>query len=103
MLSRNSHTHWESARVIDPARRAEVVPTTGSGSGLLAAMCILLIGVYQRMISPLLGPTCRFHPTCSTYAIQAIHRYGPFGGSARALARLARCHPLNPGGYDPVQ
>jgi putative membrane protein insertion efficiency factor len=80
-----------------------MVPSAGPGSRLLAEVFVLLIGVYQRLISPLLGPSCRFHPTCSTYAIQAIHRYGPFGGSARALARLARCHPLNPGGYDPVQ
>ena len=80
-----------------------MLPLASLISGFLASTCILLIGLYRQMISPLLGPSCRFHPTCSTYAIEAIRRYGPFGGSARAVARLARCHPLSRGGYDPVQ
>lgn len=71
-------------------------------SGLLAAALLGLIALYRRGISPLLGPNCRFHPTCSAYAEEAIVRYGPFFGTARALGRIARCHPWNQGGHDPV-
>ncbi|MFP1826386.1 membrane protein insertion efficiency factor YidD [Lonsdalea quercina] len=65
----------------------------------------LLIGLirgYQRFISPLLGPHCRFHPTCSQYGIEAIRRFGMIKGCWLALKRVLKCHPLNPGGYDPV-
>lgn len=65
----------------------------------------LLIGsirIYQLVLSPLLGPRCRFHPSCSHYAIEAIERHGAARGGWLALRRLARCHPLNAGGYDPV-
>ncbi|WP_238388400.1 membrane protein insertion efficiency factor YidD [Sinimarinibacterium sp. NLF-5-8] len=54
------------------------------------------------MISPLLGPSCRFYPSCSRYAVQALQHHGAVRGSGLALRRLLRCHPLNPGGYDPV-
>ncbi|MDO8846948.1 MAG: membrane protein insertion efficiency factor YidD [Coriobacteriia bacterium] len=60
------------------------------------------IRVYQRLISPLLPPSCRFMPTCSNYALTAIGRYGVFRGGWLALKRIGRCHPWNPGGYDPV-
>lgn len=60
------------------------------------------IRFYQRLISPLLPPSCRFSPTCSNYALQAIERYGFLSGGWLALKRIARCHPWNPGGYDPV-
>ncbi|TWU21131.1 putative membrane protein insertion efficiency factor [Novipirellula galeiformis] len=59
------------------------------------------IRFYQLGISPLLGPSCRFTPTCSQYAIEAIRRYGIFRGGFRAVRRILRCHPWNPGGYDP--
>lgn len=65
----------------------------------------LLVGpirLYQRTLSPLLGPRCRFHPSCSHYAIEAIERFGAARGTALALRRIVRCHPLNTGGYDPV-
>ena len=62
---------------------------------------VFLIRFYQRGISPLLGPRCRFTPTCSQYAIEALERYGVVRGSLRALRRILRCHPWNPGGYDP--
>ena len=62
----------------------------------------LLIRLYQWTISPLLGPVCRFHPSCSHYALEAILRFGVLRGSALTLARLARCHPWHPGGFDPV-
>ena len=72
-------------------------------SQLLGASLILLIDAYRRLVSPLLGPHCRFHPTCSQYALEAIRLYGPLSGSARAIARLARCHPLGNWGHDPVR
>ena len=60
------------------------------------------IRAYQLVLSPLLGPRCRFHPSCSHYALEAIERHGAARGGWLALKRIARCHPLNPGGYDPV-
>jgi putative membrane protein insertion efficiency factor len=62
----------------------------------------LLIRIYQWTVSPLLGPRCRFHPSCSNYALQAIQRFGLLHGSWLTLRRLGRCHPWHPGGYDPV-
>ncbi|MBI5746651.1 MAG: membrane protein insertion efficiency factor YidD [Nitrospirae bacterium] len=63
---------------------------------------IRLIGLYRRNISPFLPPACRFMPTCSNYAIEAIGRYGPLRGSWLALLRILKCHPFHPGGYDPL-
>ena len=63
---------------------------------------ILLIKGYRRFISPLFPPSCRFQPTCSQYAIEAIDRFGILKGSWLAIKRISRCHPLHPGGYDPV-
>lgn len=65
-------------------------------------MCLGLIRFYQLFISPLKGPSCRFTPTCSQYAHEAISVYGPAKGFWLGLKRLARCHPFHPGGYDPV-
>ena len=66
-----------------------------------AAMLIALIRVYQYTLSPLLGPACRFHPSCSTYMIEAVRKYGLTQGVWRGVKRLGRCHPWHPGGYDP--
>jgi hypothetical protein len=62
-----------------------------------------LIRIYQRYISRWTPAVCRFTPTCSEYSAQAIEKYGPFKGTALALRRLCRCHPFQPGGYDPVR
>jgi putative membrane protein insertion efficiency factor len=65
----------------------------------------LIIGLlrgYQYLISPLLGNHCRFHPTCSSYAVTAVERHGAWYGLWLALRRLSRCHPWHAGGYDPV-
>ncbi|HCY87396.1 MAG TPA: membrane protein insertion efficiency factor YidD [Desulfobacteraceae bacterium] len=62
----------------------------------------ILIKFYQFFISPLLGANCRYYPTCSAYALEAVEKYGSLKGSAMALKRVLRCHPFRPGGYDPV-
>jgi putative membrane protein insertion efficiency factor len=61
-----------------------------------------LIRGYQTVLSPLLPPSCRFHPSCSQYALEAVTRHGALKGGWLAARRLARCHPFHPGGYDPV-
>jgi putative membrane protein insertion efficiency factor len=63
---------------------------------------VLAIRGYQKVISPALPPSCRFYPSCSQYAIEAIARHGALRGSWLAARRLARCHPFHPGGVDPV-
>jgi putative membrane protein insertion efficiency factor len=65
-------------------------------------VALVLIRFYQRLISPLLPPSCRFEPSCSQYGYEAIARYGIWQGGWLAIKRIGRCHPLNPGGYDPV-
>ena len=64
---------------------------------------IFLIKIYKRLISPMLGNRCRFYPSCSSYALEAITKYGAIKGSFMAFKRIIRCHPFNPGGYDPVK
>ena len=63
---------------------------------------IFLVRGYQVVLSPLLPASCRFYPSCSAYALEALERHGALRGSWLALRRLARCHPFRPGGYDPV-
>ena len=69
---------------------------------LVSALLVSCIRFYQLAISPALGPRCRFHPTCSHYAIEALRLHGPARGLALASYRLARCQPFAAGGYDPV-
>jgi putative membrane protein insertion efficiency factor len=71
-------------------------------SHIVVAPLIALIRIYQRLISPLLGPRCRFHPTCSSYAVESLREHGPLRGTWLAFRRIARCHPFHPGGLDPV-
>ncbi|GAA6618908.1 membrane protein insertion efficiency factor YidD [Scytonema sp. NUACC26] len=65
-------------------------------------LLILPIRFYRMFISPMFPPSCRFQPTCSMYALQAIERFGVWRGSWLAMKRISRCHPFHPGGYDPV-
>jgi putative membrane protein insertion efficiency factor len=70
---------------------------------VIRALLVLLVRAYRAVLSPLLPPgTCRFHPSCSAYALGALERHGAARGSWLAVRRLARCHPFHPGGIDPV-
>jgi putative membrane protein insertion efficiency factor len=76
---------------------------TTPGKGTVPARLLMLpIAGYRRFISPLLGPRCRFAPSCSEYALTALAEHGAARGLWLAMARIARCHPFHPGGYDPV-
>ena len=68
----------------------------------VAALLMALIGFYRRFVSPLLGPRCRFIPTCSAYGLEAIEKHGPWRGGWLTVKRLLRCHPWTPCGCDPV-
>ncbi len=70
--------------------------------GFLARLLLAPIRLYKAVLSPLLPPMCRFHPSCSVYAMGAITVHGPFKGLWLAVRRMGRCHPFNPGGLDPV-
>ncbi len=69
----------------------------------MSKLLLALIRFYRAAISPLLGTNCRFIPTCSAYAMQAIEKYGAWKGGMMALRRILRCHPFCKGGYDPVK
>jgi putative membrane protein insertion efficiency factor len=77
-------------------QQAEARPSAG------ARVLMIPIAGYRRFVSPLLGPHCRFAPSCSAYALEAIRVHGALRGTWLALRRLARCHPFHPGGLDPV-
>ena len=68
----------------------------------MKAVVLALLRFYKRWISPWLGARCRFKPTCSVYAMDAVQRFGAWRGSWLAAKRIGRCHPWHPGGYDPV-
>ena len=68
----------------------------------LSFLLVIPIKLYQILISPILGPNCRYNPTCSNYAIQAINKHGPFKGTWLAIKRISRCHPWGGSGHDPV-
>ncbi len=69
---------------------------------MIRSAMLFLIRGYQLVLSPFIGKSCRFHPTCSSYAYEAIERYGPARGAWLGLRRLLRCHPFHEGGIDPV-
>ena len=74
-----------------------------SNKEIMKKLMILAIRFYQKFISPLFPPTCRFYPTCSTYFIQALEKYGVFKGSYLGIKRILKCHPWHEGGYDPLK
>lgn len=69
---------------------------------MIVSILKTLIGLYQKSISPFLGNRCRFYPSCSQYAKESLTEHGIFKGSFLSVKRIVKCHPLHPGGYDPV-
>jgi putative membrane protein insertion efficiency factor len=74
----------------------------GNGTAVIQKALLWTIRLYQVGVSPLFPAVCRYYPSCSAYAVEAIERYGALRGSRLAAARILRCHPLRAGGYDPV-
>lgn len=70
--------------------------------GIIIFIPLVLIKVYQKLISPMIGPSCRFHPSCSYYAVQALKQHGLLIGGWLSIKRILKCHPLHPGGVDHV-
>ena len=79
------------------ASRPLAAPRSPAASGI-----VMVLALYRRVISPLLGERCRFYPSCSAYALEAVREHGAIRGSWLAGRRLSRCHPFHPGGLDPV-
>lgn len=69
--------------------------------GLPGWSLIAVVRLYQMLLSPLIGPTCRFSPSCSAYFLASVRKHGALRGTLRGIARICRCHPFHPGGYDP--
>ena len=81
---------------------AHRIPAPGKGPAVITRVLMAAVAGYRRFISPLLPPRCRFEPSCSAYALEALRVHGTARGLWLAIARIARCHPFHPGGYDPV-
>jgi putative membrane protein insertion efficiency factor len=95
-LDEVSTTSSPSGRPGERGSRDEAPPRAG------ARLLVVLVEAYRIVLSPLIGGFCRFTPSCSLYAQEALVRHGALKGSALAARRLLRCHPFNPGGFDPV-
>ena len=91
--------HRHSARQVSPGQ-----PSPGhGGAGRVLGLAIGgMIRAYQLLVAPILPPSCRYYPSCSHYAAEAVERHGPWHGSLLAVRRLLRCHPWGGSGYDPV-
>lgn len=91
-------------RTNEPASEPTRERTSGLGQIARVPSLVLRLAIrgYQVALSPLLPPACRYYPTCSNYAVQAIEKYGALRGGWMAARRIGRCHPFAPGGYDPV-
>lgn len=98
------HAHEVQPSVTDTSGRASDRRTSGLGQIARVPSLVLRLAIrgYQVALSPLLPPACRYYPTCSNYAVQAIEKYGALRGGWLAARRIGRCHPFAPGGYDPV-
>ena len=70
-------------------------------AALPGEIVMLAVRAYQLLISPWFGPVCRYDPSCSNYMLQAVRKYGVLRGTAKGIARICRCHPFRPGGFDP--
>ena len=81
----------------------ELVARPHGAASPLASLAALCVRAYRWLVSPLLAPACRFEPSCSLYAEEALLRHGLFAGARMAIGRVLRCHPWNAGGYDPVR
>ena len=75
---------------------------TNADRNVFGVLLLGLIWVYKLTLSPVLGTNCRFYPSCSDYALEAVSRHGPLRGAALMVKRILRCHPFHPGGVDPV-
>ncbi len=95
---------WESALLYPSPLTAATAAVCRSphSYAVIDRLLILLLRGYKRWLSPLLGQRCRFVPSCSEYAMEAIGRFGAWRGGWLAVRRIGRCHPLHPGGHDPV-
>jgi len=105
MTNRREHRRGLCGDTVERVTAALVGVVRGALRRVSSAVGWVLVGlvrVYQLVVSPLLGPRCRFYPSCSSYAIQAVRRHGPVRGAGLAAWRLLRCNPWNPGGIDPV-
>ena len=101
-MKQQQPTHRASDGELEPLARLSGAGGVPRWSAALAHLASLPIRAYRLLLSPLLPPACRFYPSCSRYALDALHAHGVLRGGWLALARLVRCHPFHPGGVDPV-
>jgi len=97
MCAEHTNPAEQVSRTVPEGPRA-----VGGIAGVPRFLLILGVRLYQVALSPLLGGSCRYFPSCSAYAIEALERHGAARGSWLAIRRIGRCHPFRPGGYDPV-
>ncbi len=102
MLESTVESSRPSAVIRAGRRPASNAMQAGPVAAGLSQVLLCALALYRAAISPFVGPCCRFVPSCSEYAGQAVRRYGPFRGVCMVLRRILRCHPWHPGGWDPV-